>query len=47
MWDHIRTIHMAVADYGPEEQRMMLRCQVMADRVFDDAFTPLVSYTSR
>ena len=39
MWDHIRTIHMAVADYGPEEHRLMLRCQVMADRVFDDAFT--------
>jgi taurine dioxygenase len=39
MWDHIRTIHMAVADYGPEEHRLMLRCQVMADRVFDgDAF---------
>lgn len=38
MWDHIRTIHMAVADYGPDEQRLMLRCQVMADRVFDPAF---------
>jgi taurine dioxygenase len=39
MWDHIRTIHMAVADYGPDEQRMMLRCQVIADRVFsEDAF---------
>ena len=38
MWDHIRTIHMAVADYGPEEHRLMLRCQVMADRVFDGAF---------
>ena len=38
MWDHIRTIHMAVADYGPEEHRLMLRCQVMADRVFDESF---------
>jgi taurine dioxygenase len=38
MWDHIRTIHMAVADYAPEEHRLMLRCQVMADRVFDLAF---------
>jgi taurine dioxygenase len=38
MWDHLRTIHMAVADYGPEEHRLMLRCQVMADRVFDGAF---------
>lgn len=38
MWDHIRTIHMAVADYAPDEERLMLRCQVMADRVFDPAF---------
>jgi taurine dioxygenase len=38
MWDHIRTIHMAVADYAPEEPRLMLRCQVMADCVFDPAF---------
>ena len=27
MWDHIRTIHMALADYGPEEHRHMLRCR--------------------
>jgi taurine dioxygenase len=38
IWDHIRTIHMAVADYAPDELRLMLRCQVMADRVFDPAF---------
>ncbi|HEY2592924.1 MAG TPA: TauD/TfdA family dioxygenase [Chloroflexota bacterium] len=38
MWDHIRTIHMAVADYGPSEERLMKRCQVMADRVFDEDF---------
>ena len=38
MWDHIRTIHMAVADYGPDEPRLMKRCQVMADRIFDETF---------
>ena len=38
MWDHIGTLHNAVADYGPDEPRMMLRCQVMADRIFDPAF---------
>ena len=38
MWDHIRTIHMAVADYSPEEPRLMKRCQVMADRVFEPGF---------
>ena len=38
MWDHIRTIHMAVADYGPDEPRLMKRCQVMADRIFEPSF---------
>ena len=35
---HIRTIQMAVADYAPDEPRLILRCQVKADRVFDPAF---------
>jgi len=35
MWDNIGTVHRAVADYGPTEHRLMKRCQVMADRVFD------------
>lgn len=38
VWDHIGTLHNAIADYGPEEHRLMKRCQVMADRVFDPAF---------
>ncbi|HYC46990.1 MAG TPA: TauD/TfdA family dioxygenase [Burkholderiales bacterium] len=38
MWDHIGTLHNAVPDYGPDEPRLMLRCQVMADRIFDPAF---------
>jgi taurine dioxygenase len=38
MWDHIGTLHSAIADYGPHEHRLMKRCQVMADRVFDPAF---------
>ena len=38
MWDHIGTLHNAVADYGTEESRLMMRCQVLADRVFDPAF---------
>lgn len=32
MWDNIGTNHNAVADYLPDEPRMMLRVQVMADR---------------
>ncbi len=37
-WDHIGTLHNAIPDYGPDEHRLMKRCQVMADRVFDPAF---------
>jgi taurine dioxygenase len=38
VWDHIGTLHNAVPDYGPHEHRLMKRCQVMADRVFDPEF---------
>ncbi len=31
-WDNLRVIHQAVADYGPNEHRLMKRCQVMATR---------------
>ena len=32
MWDNIGTCHNAVADYGPDEPRFILRVQVMATR---------------
>lgn len=38
VWDHLGTIHRAIADYGPDEIRLMRRCQVMATRVFDPEF---------
>jgi len=38
MWDNIGTLHYARPDYGPDEPRLIKRCQVMADRVFDPAF---------
>ena len=34
-WDHIGTLHNAIADYRPDEERLMKRCQVMADKIFD------------
>jgi len=34
IWEDIGTIHNAVADYGPHEQRLVKRCQVMANRYF-------------
>ena len=38
MWDHIGTLHNAIPDYRADEPRLIKRCQVMADRIFDPAF---------
>lgn len=38
LWDDLSTLHNAEADYGPDEPRLIHRCQAMADRVFDPAF---------
>jgi len=38
MWDNIGTVHRAIGDYGAHEHRLMKRCQVLADRVFDADF---------
>ena len=38
LWDHLGTWHYARPDYGPEEPRLMKRCQVMAGRIFDPGF---------
>lgn len=32
LWEDIGTIHRALADYGPDEPRLIKRCQVMATR---------------
>ena len=37
MWDNLMTLHNAVPDYGPDEPRLIKRCQVMADRYFPAA----------
>ncbi len=39
MWDNLGTLHYAHPDYGPDEHRLIKRCQVMADRIFDPACT--------
>lgn len=38
MWDNMGTIHNAVADYGPDEHRLIKRCQVMADKYFPELY---------
>ncbi len=38
VWDHLRTWHCAIGDYGPGEHRLIKRCQVLADRVFEPSF---------
>ena len=41
IWDHLGTIHRAIGDYGPDDIRLMRRCQIMASKVFDPAFLQL------
>ncbi len=36
VWDDIATLHQAAADYGPDEHRLIKRCQVMATRFSRD-----------
>src|SRR5438874_1902799 len=36
VWEDVGTIHNAVADYGPNEYRLIKRCQVMANRYFKE-----------
>jgi len=38
IWDNLGTIHRAIADYRPDEIRLIRRCQVMATKIFDPAF---------
>lgn len=38
LWDDLATLHNAAADYRPDEPRLIHRCQIMADRIFDPAF---------
>jgi taurine dioxygenase len=40
VWDHLGTIHRAIADYRSDEPRLMKRCQVMATDVFRPDFVP-------
>ena len=43
MWDNLRTMHYAVPDYGPNEHRLIRRCQAVADRVFEPEFAALAA----
>jgi hypothetical protein len=36
--DRLRRTHRAIADYGPDEIRLIRRCQVMATKVFEPEF---------
>lgn len=38
MWDNIGTIHNAIADYEPDEYRLIKRCQVMANKYFPELY---------
>jgi taurine dioxygenase len=36
VWENFGTIHNAIADYGPDEHRLIKRCQVMATMFFKE-----------
>jgi taurine dioxygenase len=38
IWDNLGTQHRATADYGPHEHRLMKRCQVKSNKIFDPDF---------
>ena len=43
LWEHFGTLHRALADYGPNEHRLMKRCQVLASKIFDPAYRKSVA----
>jgi taurine dioxygenase len=43
IWDNFGTLHRAIADYGPDEHRLMRRCQVMGTKIFDPAYRKSVA----
>ena len=46
VWDNFGTLHRGVADYGPDEHRLMRRCQVLGTKIFDPAYRHAVSLPS-
>jgi taurine dioxygenase len=38
VWDNFGTLHRGIADYGPDEHRLMRRCQVLGTKIFDPAY---------
>ena len=38
MWDNLSSLHRVVIDYGPDEPRLMKRCQAYGDKIWNPAF---------
>jgi taurine dioxygenase len=47
VWDNLGSIHRAIADYRPDEIRLMRRCQVMATKVFTTNFRQISADAER
>jgi taurine dioxygenase len=43
VWDNFGTLHRGIADYGPDEHRLMRRCQVLGTKIFDPAYRQAAS----
>jgi len=46
IWDNLGSIHQAIADYRPDESRLMKRCQVLATKVFQPEFQQLLAHAA-
>lgn len=38
MWDNLGTLHRVIIDFGPDEHRLIRRCQIMSSKINDPAF---------
>jgi taurine dioxygenase len=47
VWDNLQTLHNAIDDYGPNEPRLIKRCQAMANLVFEPGFARLAAGAAR
>lgn len=38
IWDNLTTLHRGTFDYGPDEGRLIHRCQILGDKIFGGSF---------
>ncbi len=38
IWDNLTTLHRGTFDYGPDQGRLIHRCQILGDKIFGGHF---------